>query len=316
MVVSDIDLRLLKVFCAVVESGGFSNAQTVLNVSQSTISTQMSQLETRVGFVLCQRGRSGFRLTSEGQQFYQQVLELFHSIKGFETRTATLRGSLSGILRIGFLDNIISDEACPLRDALRDFIRQPGNRVHVELDVLAPHVIEQGLLNHSLDLGIGIFSHRVAGLQYDPLYRERDLLVCHRSHRLACIENPRVLARALSSAGQVHRSFLGSDEFPFAATDAPVTRVTSLEASALLISTGAWIGFLPHHYARPWIERGEFVALLPDKFVRYSEFMLVTRERHTPASSAQAALLRCFARARREDRDVNPLRNVTADAPC
>jgi hypothetical protein len=35
LVVSDIDVRLLRVFRAVVESGGFSNAQAMLNVGAS-----------------------------------------------------------------------------------------------------------------------------------------------------------------------------------------------------------------------------------------------------------------------------------------
>ena len=34
------DLRLLRVFKAVAEAGGFSNAQTILSLNPSTISTQ------------------------------------------------------------------------------------------------------------------------------------------------------------------------------------------------------------------------------------------------------------------------------------
>ncbi|MFW8641943.1 LysR family transcriptional regulator [Rhizobium beringeri] len=56
--VSSPDLHLLRVFVAVTEAGGFSAAQLTLNVSQSTISTQMSDLEARLGLKLCRRGRS------------------------------------------------------------------------------------------------------------------------------------------------------------------------------------------------------------------------------------------------------------------
>ena len=61
---SDLDLRLIRVFLSVLDAGGISAAQTALNVSQSTISTQLATLETRLGFRLCERGRAGFRLTS------------------------------------------------------------------------------------------------------------------------------------------------------------------------------------------------------------------------------------------------------------
>jgi len=63
MVGIDIDLRLLRVFKAVADAGGLSNAQAVLNLNPSTISTQLSTLEAQLGYTLCQRGRSGFKLT-------------------------------------------------------------------------------------------------------------------------------------------------------------------------------------------------------------------------------------------------------------
>ena len=60
--VSDLDLRLLRVFLAIVDAGGVSAAQASLGVGQSTLSSQLSTLETRLGFSLCERGRGGFRL--------------------------------------------------------------------------------------------------------------------------------------------------------------------------------------------------------------------------------------------------------------
>jgi DNA-binding transcriptional LysR family regulator len=46
---SDIDLRLLRVFIAVTESGGFAAAEIKLNINRSTISTHISDLEARLG---------------------------------------------------------------------------------------------------------------------------------------------------------------------------------------------------------------------------------------------------------------------------
>src|SRR5256885_16652421 len=67
--VSDLDLRLLRVFLAIVDAGGVSAAQASLGVGQSTLSSQLSTLETRLGFSLCERGRGGFRLTAKGRRF-------------------------------------------------------------------------------------------------------------------------------------------------------------------------------------------------------------------------------------------------------
>jgi hypothetical protein len=46
---SDTDLRLLKVFNAVVECGGMAAAELELNVGTSTVSRHVKDLETRLG---------------------------------------------------------------------------------------------------------------------------------------------------------------------------------------------------------------------------------------------------------------------------
>ena len=68
---SDADLRLLRVFKAVVDCGGMASAELELNLAMSTISRHVKDLETRLGLVLCRRGRAGFALTPEGQQLIQ-----------------------------------------------------------------------------------------------------------------------------------------------------------------------------------------------------------------------------------------------------
>ena len=50
---SDIDLRLLRVFVAVAEAHGVSAAQEPLLMNQSTISTHLATLETRSPAARC-----------------------------------------------------------------------------------------------------------------------------------------------------------------------------------------------------------------------------------------------------------------------
>ncbi|WP_243747190.1 LysR family transcriptional regulator [Yersinia pestis] len=61
-----MDLRLLRVFKAVVDCGGMSAAELELNISLSTISKHIKDLEQRLGLTLCQRGREGFAVTERG----------------------------------------------------------------------------------------------------------------------------------------------------------------------------------------------------------------------------------------------------------
>ncbi len=295
MIVSDIDLRLLKVFKMVVEANGFSNAQTRLNVSQSTISAQMSQLEVRLGFILCQRGRSGFQLTDKGKEFYHYTLQFFQSLQEFQVRTTELKGVLTGTLRIGFLDNVITDPENPLCHALEKLMSLPQNTIHLVLETLSPPELEKKVLDHSLDAAIGIFPGRVPGLNYQALYIERDILVCRNDHPLVREDSTQHIIEAIPRTPRVVRTFFDDKEFPIHLfNDTVSASVTNLEASAMLVLTGHYIGFFPQHYVQRWLDTGELVCLIPDKISRQSQFDLIIRDKKTPLSIVLDAFLRCI----------------------
>src|SRR6187402_1443668 len=79
----DADLRLLDVFRKVVDCGGLAAAELDLNIGISTVSRHLKELETRLGLVLCRRGRGGFALTREGERVYAGALGLMASVDAF-----------------------------------------------------------------------------------------------------------------------------------------------------------------------------------------------------------------------------------------
>jgi DNA-binding transcriptional LysR family regulator len=89
--VSDLDLRLLRVFRAVVDCGGFAAAELELNIGRSTISRHIKDLEERLGLRLCRRGRGGFALTPEGTQIYQSTLRVLGAISELRSEVHNLR---------------------------------------------------------------------------------------------------------------------------------------------------------------------------------------------------------------------------------
>jgi DNA-binding transcriptional LysR family regulator len=308
VVVSDIDVRLLRVFRAVVEAGGFANAQAILNVGTSTISTQMSQLETRLGYVLCHRGRGGFRLTDKGEALYRLVIEFFQSVHNFEMQAGELRGGMNGQLRIGFIDNIVSDSHSPFRPAVARFREQPHNKARLLLEVLSPQELERGLQEHRIDVAVGVFYSRLPGLSYEPLYLQREVLLCNRHHPLAAIRDEGELAAALPASHKVLRSFLGTQEFPFASPGgAMIASISHIEAAALLILTGNCIGFLPSHYAKPWIDSGELIELLPHQLYRDTQFSIATRAEQMRPPPALHAFISCLRAAKAEMFGTGPV---------
>ncbi len=296
MHISDIDLRLLRVFHAVVEADGFSNAQALLNISQSTISNHMLQLEARLGLRLCNRGRSGFGLTTEGQAFYAQLKSFFEALHALEHRAMELRGGLAGQLRLGLIDNLITDGACPLQSALQRFYAYPLNTVQTNVAVLSPHEMECQVLAGELDAAIGIFCREIPGLQKRMLYREKDVLVCSRAHPLVGVTDPKLLEKRIPNTAKVVRTFMDDDEFHCLESKDESVRalVTNVEAAATLILSGPFIGYLPQHYAKRWLRTEELVALLPERFFRYSDISLITREASASFTTALRVFLECL----------------------
>lgn len=274
---SDADIRLLHVYRVVVECRGFSNAQAVLNVSQPTISSQISQLEKRLGLRLCERGRSGFRLTEEGRRVYNETLKLLKAHEDFRNATSELRGHLAGFLHIGLIDNIITDPNCPIVAALNAF-NAHAHDVAIRLEVLAPSEMERLLLDGSLDVAVGTFHHRLPGLTYRPLYTESHVLVCGRQHPLFRETSKAEIQRMVADARKVTRGYLdGADILPLSCTaQSQDAIVQNMEAGAILILGGGHIGFLPDHYAKLWIANRQMKIIALADYKYKSEFSVVT----------------------------------------
>lgn len=157
---SDMDLRLIRVFMTIARSGGITPAQWVLNVSQSTISTQLATLETRLGFKLCERGRSGFRLTEKGERFAKMAESLMREIGSFELQAKNINKQLVGTLNIGLIGHIPMGENVRISEAIQRF-RTRDEAVSFNVRISRPRELEEGLLSGELQVAVSYFWHRV-----------------------------------------------------------------------------------------------------------------------------------------------------------
>ena len=121
---NDIDLRLVRVFLAVVDAGGLTPAQSTLNVGQPTISTQLSALEVRLGYRLCERGRAGFRLTAKGERFVELARRLLVNVNEFAAQARHMDRQLVGSVHIGLIGHLPIAENARISDAIARFRRR------------------------------------------------------------------------------------------------------------------------------------------------------------------------------------------------
>ncbi|WP_109105652.1 LysR family transcriptional regulator [Azospirillum sp. TSO35-2] len=291
--ISDIDLRLLRVFRAVVANGGFAAAQVELNIGRSTISKHMADLEERLGLTLCRRGRAGFELTEHGAALHAHAERLLTSLDEFRTQVSALHTDLVGELRIGLMDHMVSDPASPVQPALtRLATRAPG--VTLSLSILAPDAVEAALLDNRLQVGVlPERERRPPGLVHRPLYREDCCLYCGPGHPLfdhaadtpvhTLLEHD--YASLSWSESQHLAGLFGTGWAPVSVT----ATARQIEAIAFLLLTGRYLGFLPRHVGRPWERDGRLRPVRPDR-TTISTGMLVA----THATRPESAVLRAF----------------------
>ena len=259
----DVDLRLLRIFRKVVECGGFSSAEVELNISRAAISMAMSDLETRLSMRLCQRGRSGFRLTSEGHDVYEATMQLLAAMEDFRTRANSLHSPLTGELNIGITDNLVTLPDMQVTEALRA-LKARGDNVHINIRMAPPNDIEMAVLGGSLHAGVVPELKRVPGLDYLALYEERSALYCSDRHPLFACEAPSV--DQIAGHDAVVPSYAQTPEIKRVHEALkPMASATDREGVAFLVLTGSYIGFLPTHYAQRWSDHGRMRRLVPDR---------------------------------------------------
>jgi len=292
LALSGLDFKLLKVFKAVVEAGGFSAAQNELNVGLAAISKQISDLEIRIGMRLCTRGREGFHLTEEGRLVYQASIDLFTSVDNFRDRLSSAQNELVGDLGVGVIDNTISDPHSPLVAALRT-INEESPKVRLQLQASQLDELERGVVEGRLVAGIVPVYQQREEFDYYALYEERSLVYCALGHPLFETPDAQIDSQVLKEHECVnHRYAIHRDKLNFARYDGFSASATQVEAVALLVKTGRFVGFLPQHYAAGLVEQGQLRAIRPDLFNIVTPFNLILRH-----NTVRSPLVKAFARA-------------------
>lgn len=275
---SPADMRALVIFRALVDNAGFAGAQLVLGVNQSTISFHLKALEDRLGFALCKRGRRGFELTERGQEVYNLSKPLAASILDFEARLGALRNRLAGSLRVGIVDNTVTDETCSLSRVLRSCLAQSDD-IDVKLVVSPPEALFAELSSGGIAIAITPLAAGVHGFDQDALYVERHSLYCGRDHALFAGKPER---DEVEASHFVVRPYSGNHELAYFPKARVRMHASNMEAQAILILTGEVVGYLPDHYAAQWTRNGMLKALLAPEACITSNFVVATKAGREP----------------------------------
>ncbi|GAB3102831.1 LysR family transcriptional regulator [Aestuariicella hydrocarbonica] len=262
--VSDSEIKLLSIFHRVVARGGLSAAELDLNIGRSTISRHLKDLEVRLGVTLCQRGSAGFALTREGKEIYQASIELFEAIHRFKLKANDIQENLSGVLKIGLCDKVMGNPNNHVAAALRSFVRSyPDIRIDIHTQQL--NFVEAAVISGEYHLGVVPIHRETSSLEYESLFLESMSLYCGRDHVLfgntsdIPIDTIRKMRFAAMDVNSPNQQIFERLELPRSAI------AHEQEGIALLIQTGEYLGFLPDHYAKTFVQDGIMKVVHSDR---------------------------------------------------
>ncbi|TQV69848.1 LysR family transcriptional regulator [Denitrobaculum tricleocarpae] len=281
MKISGSDLHLLTVFDCVVRNGGFSAAQAELGLSQPTISNHITALEERLGIRLCQRGRRGFMLTEKGRMVHEVSQDLFTAIGDSSSRLAELRGNMVGSLRVATVDCISTDDAMKLPDAISSFINH-APMIRFELSQQRPQEILRQVMDGALHVGIGSFDKAIHGLEFVDLYAERHSFYCGASHPLFHVPDADITEQMIEDSARIDRGYWSRQRQRALNIREIDLSVHEIESQLMIVLSGRYIGLLPDHLARSYVDAKRLRKFELDQDPYICQMQMVTKSGKKP----------------------------------
>jgi DNA-binding transcriptional LysR family regulator len=171
----NIDLGALQIFKAVVDEGGVARAAARLHRVPSNVTTRVKQLEARLGVALFHRRAGRLVLTSDGQVLLAYADRLLRLSS--EAEAALNGGAPRGSFRLGTLESTAATRLAPVLS--RYHLAYPD--VRLELVTGTSGALVAKVLRDELDAAFVAEPFSAAGLEMQPAYRERLVLITPKS---------------------------------------------------------------------------------------------------------------------------------------
>lgn len=176
-----MELRHIRYFLAIAETGSFTKAADRLHVTQPTLSHQIKQLEQLVGTVLLERNTKETELTAAGRMFKPYCERILKEIEQSALAISELQGLMRGTLRMAVFHSYSHSMLPPI---LAEFaLRYPG--VHVTAQLVPRLDMERDLIGATLDFAVAYMADDHEQIVAERLFDEELVLVVGSQHALA-----------------------------------------------------------------------------------------------------------------------------------
>jgi DNA-binding transcriptional LysR family regulator len=256
----------LQAFARVVETGSFTKAARALDVSNTTVTQLVQQLEARLRVKLLHRTTRQVRVTDDGAAYYERVVQVLADLEDADTGLSNAAAALRGRLRVDVPSPLARLVLVP---ALPDFqARYPDIELHLGVsdrmvDVIGDHVdcvLRGGELADS-SLMARCVGHLAMGMYAAPAYLQRSGQPSHP--RDLADDSHRLVGYLRWRSGRIAPVTLQRDGEAVAVHGRHALAVD--DGNAYLAAGVAGLGVLcvPRYMAEPHVARGELLPLLP-----------------------------------------------------
>lgn len=246
-----MELRHLRYFVAIADAQTMARAAETAHVTQSTLSHQLSQLESELGCLLFERVGRQLRLSDAGQAFLGHARGVLAQVDEGLRAVGIARAEAAGALKVGVIHSFVTGLMPQVCSAcLRAY---PAMRVQVF--ELTGSEIEAQVAAGSLDCGVGFYPPLHEGVLGEKLFEDELVLVVPRKHPLADRRSVR-----FAQIGETPLAMLGPrfatrqilDNYFHRAGVRPniVVEIDSVDALQKLVELGAVAAILPSRTAR------------------------------------------------------------------
>jgi DNA-binding transcriptional LysR family regulator len=176
-----MDLKQLRAFTTVADTGNVTRAAELLNLVQPAVSRQLRLLEEDLGVELFQRERHGMVLTEAGKALLVYARRAMLELDRARAEIGSSADGIAGLVTVGLLPSTCDMISSSLVRAVGE--HYPGIRMRIAMGYAGD--LQQWLETGDIDAAILYGVERVPHIQATPLLREPLWVVGPRSAKLS-----------------------------------------------------------------------------------------------------------------------------------
>jgi DNA-binding transcriptional LysR family regulator len=177
-----VEIRQLRAFVAIAESGTFTAGALRVHVTQAAISMQIRQLENEIGAKVFVRAPRHVILTEAGEQLLRRARHILREHDAALDEIAELAGAERGRLRIGSASAMVLTEQLP---AMLKELRKQHPAADISVTSGTSEVLVDQILAGEVDIAFVSLPVDVRGIKTERLSEDQLVAIASPRHKLA-----------------------------------------------------------------------------------------------------------------------------------